>query len=100
MCVKSICLENELAFLELGNSVYVCRPDAERFVECCRIQCKQILGIDGFHITESSIRPIDSLIADFSSLKDSSLSSNEARFFLALDEAKEATHFEFVITNR
>ena len=94
----TICNQHGLKFIRRGeNAVYVQISDAQEFVNCCIKNGCLILGIDGFIIRGSGIYPIDSLIADFSLETDALKTCDLAKKFLSLDEAAQATHFDFVL---
>ena len=95
---KLLCRASGIHFLDPQDaSLYVEWSSARKFVECCRDHGWIILGVEGFKISENAIRPLDCLIADFSSIDSSSESCDEALSFLKLDEALEASHFDFAI---
>ena len=97
---KSLCQAAQVEFLDAHDtSLCVERSSAGIFVECCRDQSWIILGVEGFKITENATRTLDYLVADFSSIDSSSESCDEALSFLKLDEALEASHFDFTITD-
>ena len=94
---KLLCEASGIRFLDrLYPSLVVERSSALKFVERCRDHGWIILGIEGFEISEDATRVLN-LIADFSSVDSSSESCDEASSFLEIDEALEASHFDFTI---
>ena len=101
MDTEILCLKRGIAFVKRGDgSIYIENSDAVRFVEACREGRLIILGIEGFQITPNETRPVDSLVADFSSVEESVQSCDEALLFLALDETSDATHFDFTLNSK
>ena len=100
MDTREFCLKHGINFIERGDdSFYIEASSARDFVECCRKNDCLILGIEGLRVTETETKPISSLVADFSEVKSSSRSCDEALAFLSFDEAQRASHFDFTITS-
>lgn len=96
--MKKLFQERGIEFVERGhNSLYVTASSACKLVKLCQEKQYCILGIEGFRISENETRPLDFLVADFSEIDSTSESHDEALLFLADDEAKEASHFDFTI---
>jgi hypothetical protein len=98
MNLKDFCEAHGIRFTERGkNSLYVEALAARAFVDACRTKEYRILGIEGFLIAKNETRPISSLVADFSEIENPLESCAEALIFLGCDEAREASHFEFML---
>lgn len=69
--------------VDVGRQELIAARDARAFVESCLAERQRILGIEGFRLLDGGVEPQMDAIADFSSLSDSTDSTEEAQQFLA-----------------
>jgi hypothetical protein len=81
-----------------SNVTLIACADALAFLAACRVAGVQILGAEGFDLTDGGLRPDAQAILDLSDVNDASASVDEAQTFVA-EVAREGLMFEFQFTS-
>lgn len=80
----------------VGGLTLVQGTDAPSLIDALATASVRILGVEGFEVEGSEVRPDMGLIADFSSLTDPARTASEARQFIQT-AARPDAFFEFSI---
>ena len=98
-------LYDGLKIYEVGQTTYIARRDAEKFVEACKHNNIVILGFDGLFIKDDGHYPDLDLIADFSDImKESDSERSPLSCGYALDILRKfpldnSLYIDFVTSN-
>lgn len=97
--VDAVAQEAGIPIRIIGGLALIRGADAPALIDALASEGLQILGIEGFDLEGSEVRPDMGLIADFSTVIDPGQSASEARRFIE-SAARPDAFFEFFIAGK